>query len=70
MAATIWKLSWPLAGMEAGRTCRRCGESIPKTDSFGMSEGVCRPCRLEGERGSLYLMRRSPVRPEILSNAA
>jgi hypothetical protein len=33
-----------LWGLEAGRSCR-CGESILTDDPFGLSEGVCRPCR-------------------------
>jgi hypothetical protein len=34
-----------LAGLEQGRSCRCCGESILNGDPFGKSEGVCRPCR-------------------------
>ena len=30
-----------------GRTCRSCRESIPKRDDYGLSEGVCNPCRLD-----------------------
>jgi hypothetical protein len=37
-----------IAGLESGRSCRRCSESIPRTDPFGQSEGVCRPCREHG----------------------
>ncbi len=47
MASSVWKLIRALTGEEAGRSCRRCGESIPVHDGFGLSEGVCRPCRLE-----------------------
>jgi hypothetical protein len=47
MATTVWKLIRVFTGEEAGRSCRRCGESIPQRDRFGLSEGVCRPCRLE-----------------------
>ena len=46
MATTVWKLMRALSGLESGRDCRRCRESIPAADEFGMSEGVCRPCRL------------------------
>ena len=45
MTITYWNLLRALVGLEAGRSCRRCGESILRTDPFGMSEGVCRPCR-------------------------
>jgi len=34
-----------LAGLEQGRSCRCCGESILNGDPFGKSEGVGRPCR-------------------------
>jgi hypothetical protein len=44
---TTWRLVRALAGVEAGRSCRCCGESITRGDRFGFSEGVCRPCRLE-----------------------
>jgi hypothetical protein len=46
MSDTIYKLVRALAGEETGRTCRRCAESIRNADHFGMSEGVCRPCRV------------------------
>jgi hypothetical protein len=42
---TIWRLLRSLAGLESGSTCRRCSESILAADPFGLSEGVCRPCR-------------------------
>jgi hypothetical protein len=29
----------------AGRSCRRCGDSIVPGDRFGLSEGVCSGCR-------------------------
>jgi hypothetical protein len=45
MSVTIWKLFRALAGVEAGRSCRDCGESILTADPFGLSEGICRPCR-------------------------
>ncbi|HEY5059354.1 MAG TPA: hypothetical protein VII51_10100 [Gaiellaceae bacterium] len=40
-----WNLLRALVGLEAGCTCRCCGESILPNDPFGMSESVCRPCR-------------------------
>ena len=40
-----WRLFRALAGNESGRSCRCCGESILRADAFGLSEGVCRPCR-------------------------
>jgi hypothetical protein len=45
MSKTAFKLFRALAGVESGRCCRTCGESIMRGDPFGMSEGVCRPCR-------------------------
>lgn len=45
MTVTYWKLLRALVGLEAGCTCRCCGESILDGDPFGKSEGVCRPCR-------------------------
>jgi hypothetical protein len=41
----IYRLIRALTGMEAGRWCRSCGNVIPPKDPFGMSEGVCPPCR-------------------------
>ena len=46
MSTTIYRLIRVMAGEETGRTCRRCAESIRPSDPFGMSEGVCRACRL------------------------
>jgi len=46
MSTTIYRLIRAMAGEETGRTCRRCAESIRTSDPFGMSEGVCRACRL------------------------
>jgi hypothetical protein len=40
-----YKVLRALFGLEAGRTCRCCGEEILAGDPFGESEGVCRPCR-------------------------
>jgi hypothetical protein len=45
MTVTTYKLLRALVGLEAGHSCRSCGESILGTDRFGQSEGVCRPCR-------------------------
>ena len=45
MPKTIWNLMRSLAGMESGRWCRGCGESIDRGDLFGLSESVCGPCR-------------------------
>ncbi len=46
MAITVWNVLRAFAGAEAGRSCRRCSESIPGDDGFGMSEAICRPCRV------------------------
>ncbi len=46
MSAGIWNLVRAMAGAEAGRSCRRCADAIAAKDAFGMSEGVCRPCRV------------------------
>jgi len=32
-------------GLPVGRWCRSCHEPISHEDPFGLSEGVCRPCR-------------------------
>lgn len=42
---TVWNVLRALAGLETGRACRKCRESIPHSDHFGTSEGVCQPCR-------------------------
>jgi hypothetical protein len=34
-----------LLNLETGTSCRRCSEMIPPNDPFGVSEGVCAPCR-------------------------
>jgi hypothetical protein len=34
-----------LTGLPAGRWCRSCREPIAPNDPFGLSEGVCKPCR-------------------------
>jgi hypothetical protein len=53
MSLTISNNTWhvfrALAGREAGRSCRSCGEPILPADPFGRSEGVCRPCRHEAQ---------------------
>jgi hypothetical protein len=43
--SSTWTWLRSLAGLESGRWCRRCEESIEANDAFGLSEGVCRPCR-------------------------
>jgi hypothetical protein len=43
--STTWRWFRGLAGLESGRWFRSCEESIPSGDPFGMSEGVCSPCR-------------------------
>jgi len=48
MSVTIWKQFRAIAGVEAGRSCRGCHESILAGDPFGLSEGVCRACRVPG----------------------
>jgi hypothetical protein len=45
MAVTVWKVVRALSGLESGRACRSCSESISPQDPFGVSEGVCSPCR-------------------------
>lgn len=47
MSTTVWKMMRALSGLESGRACRRCRESIRPQDEFGMSEGICGPCRRE-----------------------
>ena len=42
---TVWNVLRALAGLETGRSCRRCADAIPRGDAFGRSEGVCHPCR-------------------------
>ncbi len=41
----VYKIIRAFTGSEAGRSCRTCGEAILPRDGFGMSEGVCAPCR-------------------------
>ncbi len=42
----IYTLLRSLFGLASGRDCRRCGEAVAPADPFGVSEGVCRGCRL------------------------
>jgi hypothetical protein len=42
---TVYQVLRALVGLEAGRACRRCNEPILAHDPFGLSEGVCGPCR-------------------------
>ncbi len=46
MVLTVWSVVRAFAGLGAGSSCRRCSERIPAHDAFGMSESVCRPCRV------------------------
>jgi hypothetical protein len=45
MTTTVLNVLRALTGFESGRSCRRCSYSIPAADPFGISEGVCHPCR-------------------------
>jgi hypothetical protein len=45
MGNTLWALLRAISGGGGGRWCRSCSESIVPDDPFGLSEGVCRPCR-------------------------
>ncbi len=45
MANHVWKIMRALTGAETGSSCRSCGESIERHDTFGRSERVCTPCR-------------------------
>lgn len=49
MSVTIGKVLQVFAGLETGRSCRRCSEAIPREDAFGWSEAVCSPCRTADE---------------------
>jgi hypothetical protein len=42
---TIYTLIRSLFGLDSGRHCRHCGESVERGDAFGLSEGVCDACR-------------------------
>ena len=50
MSKTIWTMVRGLVGLDSGRWCRGCGESIGRRDVFGLSESVCGPCRGEPAR--------------------
>ena len=41
----VYKVLRALAGLESGRECRVCGETIRPKDLFGLGEGVCQACR-------------------------
>ena len=41
----LYNLISALFGLASGRVCRSCGEAVAPSDSFGMSEGICRGCR-------------------------
>jgi len=43
-----WNLFRSLIGAESGSSCRCCSVGIPRNDHFGVSEGVCLPCRAAG----------------------
>jgi hypothetical protein len=45
MTVSVWHVLRALGGVESGRWCRGCGESIERDDRFGRSEAVCRSCR-------------------------
>jgi hypothetical protein len=42
---SVWRFFRSMAGLESGRWCRDCSEPIGRRDQFGLSEGVCCPCR-------------------------
>jgi hypothetical protein len=42
----LYTLIRSLVQLESGRRCRRCTDAISPRDPFGVSEGVCAPCRL------------------------
>ena len=41
----VYSLIRAFFGELSGRECRRCSVSIDRHDAFGLSEGVCEPCR-------------------------
>jgi hypothetical protein len=41
----INKLLGAIAMLDSGLPCRTCGQGIERGDEFGLSEGVCAPCR-------------------------
>jgi len=46
MSSPFWTLLRAIYGLEGGRDCRRCAAAVPPADAFGISEGVCRACRV------------------------
>jgi hypothetical protein len=50
MTSMTYRVLQALVGLEAGRACRRCHESILADDRFGLSEGVCRACRHDAKQ--------------------
>ena len=40
-----YKLFRAMAMLASGRDCRVCGDPVAPSDPFGVSEGVCAPCR-------------------------
>lgn len=41
----VYKFLRALAGLESGQECRVCKQTVSPNDHFGLSEGVCEPCR-------------------------
>jgi hypothetical protein len=41
----LTKLFRAMAMLDSGLSCRSCGQGIKRDDEFGLSEGVCEPCR-------------------------
>jgi hypothetical protein len=41
----LYRIFRAIALQHAGVECRRCRESIHRSDQFGLSEGVCGACR-------------------------
>jgi hypothetical protein len=42
----IYNLLRSMCRLVSGIDCRRCGVAIEPADAFGVSEGVCRGCRI------------------------
>jgi hypothetical protein len=64
MATTVLKLLLTVAGSDSGSNCRRCGESMPAADEFGVSEGVCGPCRLHADNPGAWAGARLDPLPD------
>ncbi len=47
LQGTVYSMVRAMTGIESGRHCRTCKDSVDPRDGFGMSEGVCAPCRTE-----------------------